>query len=955
MSRQQIREQVLMQNTLAAPLLSVNDSDARESVGNQEPVFAIQMFGSIAVHCHGHLIPKMRTRKELWLLALLVLNAAGRPMERLRLAGMLWPESVDSAALYNLRRSLGVLRDALGAEAGRIVAPTPRTLQIEMTGAVCDVIAFDIAIRQGSEPSLVRAVDLYEGALLRDCMEDWVTPERAMRQEAVLVALETLARHARERGDLATTVQRLQRALDIDPLRETAVRSLMEAMAEQGGHAAAGVVFRDFRLRLHHELNANPAPETVRLHQQIHAAGRDHAARPVGRQSDPISLPRVNRDVLPIFLSVFLGRATDLIRVQDALMQGAHRLLTISGPGGVGKTRLAVEASRLVEDSFAGGVFFMDCTVLPRGADSERLWQAVAASLFREPERNGKPAPTKEAALHEMVIGFFQNGPTLLILDNLEHLIPVATALIIAILSECPLLTVLVTSRVVLNLPGEGLLSLEPLPLPKSETLAAAEESDAVLLFVQRAQGVRPDIMLNQRTVAAITTICRLTDGLPLALELAASRLRLFSLHDLMLRLADPLRILSGSEAIPPRQRSLDRLIEWSYVPLLENQKMLFQAISVFPDAFTLEAAEAVSGISDAIDALSGLVDASLVQVTEDSEGSTRYRLLETIRTYAAARLQESGDTAAVRRRFGLWARGWMELAYEGLWGQEGGDWLRRIARELTNLQAALEAGETQDALYTAHRLDQFWWRTNRFREGISLFNRVMAKPGGNPYDRSACRMSAEQLKDILGEPNQRLEALVEGIAICKERGSLDSVVFLRNNQGLLLGGHGRYEEAIEALNDGLAHAVGLENPFLIGYIRRGMAEVRVEQGAYEEALADAIAALDIFREMDRTVHSTHALLHIGQALIGLDRFSEADQVLSESLSLARHGEMKDLELELLVLMGDSAQSQGDVDAARALYQKVLTLTEKGGPHKPIQQAQDRLARLDMSSGNSSA
>jgi DNA-binding SARP family transcriptional activator len=250
-----------------------------------ETPLTIQLFGPLEVRVNGAPLPRLRSRKGLWLLALLALRQ-GQAVERDWLAGLLWPENSQSDALYNLRRNLASLRRALGAEAGRLCSPTPHTLRLDLAGTEVDIAAFDAAIAAGDAASLQRAVALYRGPLLEGCVEEWAFQERQARESAYLAALETLAGQARESEDLGAAERYLRRAIAVDPLRETAHRALMQTLAMAGNYAAALTAYRDLRLWLHQELNAEPDPETQALFQQLRIEARAKSDGGMGRQGD---------------------------------------------------------------------------------------------------------------------------------------------------------------------------------------------------------------------------------------------------------------------------------------------------------------------------------------------------------------------------------------------------------------------------------------------------------------------------------------------------------------------------------------------------------------------------------------------------------------------------------------------------------------------------------------------
>jgi len=353
-------------------------SAVEEKAVNPEAPLVLRLFGPFDAQVNGRPLPPLRSRRGQWLLALLILRH-GREVERGWLAGTLWPDNPESQALYNLRRNLVSLRHALGVEAGRLRAPTPHTLSLDLQGAEADVAAFDAAITQGDAPSLRRAVALYRGPLLEGCGEEWAFPERQAREGAYLSALEQLADRALTDRDVPAAEGYLRQAAAVDPLRESAQRALMQALAVGGNDAAALLTYRELRLRLHRELNAEPDPETTVLFQQIRAEARRRAASPASgvgceapgdrgrgsgaapapslrmpgaawvrpaRFTSPVAGDPLHEAIphnLPLQLTRFVGREDQIAEVMDWLT--THRLVTLTGIGGCGKTRLALQVA----------------------------------------------------------------------------------------------------------------------------------------------------------------------------------------------------------------------------------------------------------------------------------------------------------------------------------------------------------------------------------------------------------------------------------------------------------------------------------------------------------------------------------------------------------------------------------------------------------------------------------
>ncbi|HLY66843.1 MAG TPA: BTAD domain-containing putative transcriptional regulator, partial [Chloroflexota bacterium] len=561
-----------------------------------------------------------------------------RETERRWLAGTLWPECEEARALFYLRRSLTDLRHALGTQAARLGSLTPQTLRLNLFDAEVDTIAFDGAIASGDMSALETAVDLYRGPLLEGCTEDWALEERRVREHALLMALETLAARAVARADLTSAVRTLRRAAAVDPLRESIQRSLMAALAADGDHTGVIQTYRALRLRLLTEVRAEPDAETMALYRRLCAA--QQAARklpatvtPVPAGSPPLHLPHPWTDLV--------GRETESKEIQIGL--AGARLVTLTGPGGIGKTRLALHVAQQLAEEYPDGIWFVD---LAGVSEPDLVANTLASSLIVR-EEPGCP-------LVETLQEHLAHKALLLVLDNCEHLITACGRLVGGLLSECPRLQVLATSRQSLSLTGEFVFQVPPLSLPQrlalhvggKDRLAALMEYEAIRLFVERARQAHPAFALTPQGIGAIAQICLRLDGMPLAIELAAARVRSLSVREINERLNSRFRLLTGGDATASkRQQTLQASIDWSYALLNEQERLLLCRLSAFADGWTLEAAEAVcagDGIEEGevLDRLASLIDKSLV-VFEERSDRARYRLLETIRQYSRERLAE--------------------------------------------------------------------------------------------------------------------------------------------------------------------------------------------------------------------------------------------------------------------------------------------------------------------------
>lgn len=433
---------------------------------------------------------------------------------------------------------------------------------------------------------------------------------------------------------------------------------------------------------------------------------------------------------LPRPLSPFLGRERDVAALIAALSQTTTRLLTVTGPGGAGKTRLALRVAAQLTSHFADGVAFVPLAAV---TDASLVPSTVAQALGVRDHGGRQTGDRLVLAL--------QDREVLLVLDNFEHVLSTAT-LVTDLLAACPALTILVTSRMTLGVSGEQRFPVLPLTLPElaaTLTAAAARRADAVELFVVRAQAMHPTFTLTDDNAGAVADICRRLDGLPLAIELAAARAAVLPPHALLTRLERRLPLLTGGPRDAPRRlRTMRDAIAWSHDLLSIEEQVLFRRLAVFVGGCTLEAAEAVAGGGDVLEGIDSLVAGSLVHVEDDPHGDPRYVMLETIREFAREHLVECGELDEIHHRHAAWYLAVAEEAEDALrGGPDQAHWLARLAPELPNLRNALgwleASGDTEAMMRLAGALGGFWFWGSHRREGAAWLERALAAADVTP------------------------------------------------------------------------------------------------------------------------------------------------------------------------------------------------------------------------------
>ncbi|HET9927212.1 MAG TPA: BTAD domain-containing putative transcriptional regulator, partial [Rubrobacter sp.] len=535
-----------------------------------------------------------------------------------------------------------------------------------------------------------------------------------------------------EGEEYGSAIQALRRAATEEPTREEVHAILMRLYALTGRHQEAILQYERFRKALREQLDEEPGAQTKRLLAEIRA-GKVPAAPspPVGRPSKELLGPSPNN--LPASLTSFVGREEALLEIKRLLSM--TRLLTLTGAGGAGKTRLALEVARDLLGAYPEGVWLVELAPL---SDPALTRQAVAAALGVR-EQPGRP-------LTDTLTDHLRRKDLLLVLDNCEHLVDAAAHLAADLLESCPKLRILATSREPLGVPGEAVWTVPPLSLPDAGRATSFEGlmgTEAVRLFLDRARSRLPGFELGEENAVAVGRICRKLEGIPLAIELAAARMGALAVEQVAQRLEDSLKLLAGGNRIAdPRQQTLRATLNWSHELLSEAERKLFGRLSVFAGGWTLETAEEVcsgEGIErdDVADLLSKLVDKSLVMAGAGAQGALRYRMLEPVRQYARERVEESGEAGALLRRHAALFLALAEEAEPELRGPWQASWVKRLEQEWDNLRVAmvwlLAHDEPEGAARLGWALWLFWWVRGRFTEGRNWMEETLAKGSAMP------------------------------------------------------------------------------------------------------------------------------------------------------------------------------------------------------------------------------
>jgi predicted ATPase/DNA-binding SARP family transcriptional activator len=708
----------------------------RSDYPGKNSVVEIKLLGSFSIHINGKEIPPeaWRLRKVKNLVKLLAL-APGQQLRRDQVIEYLWPDSDPKAAANLFYQTLHAARRTLDPDRkfGQqfLTYREEKLLLCPEISLWVDIDAFAklaaVARKECHPIAYQRALDLYTGDLLpEDRYEVWAEPARKRMYDLHLELLFELAVLNHQQQNYSNAIEQLNQIVALDDTHEEAHVLLMHLYAETGLRREAIQQYQTLKNTLKNELGLEPLPETTNLFDDILHNRVAQAIR-----AEAPGLPPRARHNLPSQISSFIGRTREIESVVQLLL--ANRLVTITGAGGTGKTRLALKAAERVLDDYPHGVWWVELAPI---FDPALILKEVAEVL--------SVCELPGHTLAESVEETLRSRRLLLVLDNCEHLIPAVSEMAARLLHTCPDLHVLATSREILAVEGENCFYCPSLTLPHKniqQDPGALEQSEAVRLFVERAMSADPDFAVNAVNVNDIVMICQRLDGIPLAIELAAARTRMLSVDQIAARLDHAFSLLAGStHSSLPRHQTLKALINWSYDLLSPQEKVLFQRLSVFAGEWTLEAAEEVCATggheifihlekAHVLELLGNLINKSLIRFEHSSNQDPRYRMLETVRQYARERLVASGEEDGMRERLLDYYVSLAQQAEPHFRSWKAKQWFDRLDAEMDNVRLALTwslAGSMEKGLLLSTALFWFWWTRNHCQEGIDWLERLL-------------------------------------------------------------------------------------------------------------------------------------------------------------------------------------------------------------------------------------
>ncbi len=887
------------------------------------PHLALSLLGTFRATLDGQPITGFESAKVRALLAFLAVES-DRPHARETLAGLLWSQFPNTIALRNLRLALSNLRQAIGDHhaAPPFLLITRDTIQFN-TQSDCWLDLTGLQDLSG--------LDAYRGKFLDgfSCdsapFEEWLLLQRERIGQQVLRALRDLTARCEERGDyeLAQTYARHQ--VELEPWDEQAHQQLMRALAFNGQRNAALAQYETCRRLLKQELNVEPSRETTALYESI----RD------GKLAQAKAAPRDN---LPILLTSFIGRQNEMMEVKRLLT--ATRLLTCTGVGGCGKTRLALQVATelATQERFKHGVWWVDLAALN---DPALVTQSVAR-VFNLSEAPGM-------SLIAVLTNYLRAKELLLVIDNCEHLLGACAQLSGILLSACPKLQIVATSREPLNISGEMVWRVPSLALPHLAPLpplAQLRQYDAIQLFVARATTAAANWRLVENA-APTAQVCARLDGIPLAIELAAARLKVLSAQEIAARLDDCFNLLTGgSRTELPRHQTLRATMDWSYDLLSDAERSLLRRLSAFAGGFTLEAVEAVcAGESSPLlprspapllDILTSLIDKSLV-VVEMRGNTTRYSLLETVRQYAREKLTEANESEIHAQRHRDWFLQLAEQAEPYILGGEQLEWCERLERDLENFRAALtwslaqtDQNDAERSLRLARALAWFWINRGYWNEAKTWFERSL-ESCVIVWARAGVLAGLGGLEFLIGKPAKGAELLEEGLALYRQFGDKEGIAFAAS----LVGGFSLRDPARAKVLFEEAHSLAkeLNTEWLLARIYIGHGMFAHRQGDLARASALYASALEHARRSGNRWFIGNALEYWGDVALTQGDNDHATALFAESLEVRRELGNQNAMANDLFSLGIIALRRQDARRAKSFYEQALALRhEMGNP-----------------------
>ncbi|HMD03234.1 MAG TPA: BTAD domain-containing putative transcriptional regulator [Candidatus Baltobacteraceae bacterium] len=846
------------------------------------------------------------SKRTLALLAYLGLHA-DRAVPRDALAAALWPDVPDSEARANLRRHLALLNAFLPADPDKPwLLLNGRNLRWNLdSSSWFDTIEFE---RLATEPAtMAEAVDLYEGDIFETLDDEWIVPIRERYRERFLVILAELLDAHEHEGDVAGMLHFGRLLVRFDPMREDVVRRLMLARAATGDRAGALQEFKEFEKRLADEMAAEPMPETSECYERVRRGE-------VVVQPHEAPAPKSN---LPQQLTSFIGR--DSVIAEISALLKAHRLVTLTGSAGVGKTRTSLQVAGYLRESYGNGVWFIELAPLSSG---DYIASTIAQTMGVGLVADGHAT--------ESLVKALKTKHVLLVLDNCEHLVGPAGRVVAAILRDCPKATILATSRQALGIAGEQMYRMPSL-----------DGTAALALFTDRACAADSRFAVTDKNAPAVAEICRRLDGIPLAIELAAARVKILSPKQLRDHLDERFQILTGgSRDALPRHQTLRAMIDWSFDLLDERERTLFRRLGIFVNGFTLEGAVAVGsgGDLDVLNLLASLVDKSLVLAEPDGD-ALRYRLLESTRAYALDKLLDAGELDPVAgRHLDYLHKHFAELRARQLQTARLTELSEALRAEQGDVRMALDGalmrGNIVRGGWLVAEVGSAWSVLGLHGEGVGRIEKFLAAlPEGEPL--LLARLSTELAGRLDGASRRTRAFAVATQAVEYARASGDATVLATALQIFAATGYflGKLDEAEAAL------AEAEKIPAASAWLRVSFLGSRALLSHYRGDLETAARIHDQLRKEHHALGNTYkeqvSILNLAETEHSRGRTQRSIELARENIPALRLGSDKVFLSKALGNLAGYLAATDDLVGAAAAAREAIEALATSDPDSP--------------------
>jgi predicted ATPase/DNA-binding SARP family transcriptional activator len=908
----------------------------------------IELLGELRACCGSQVHTRFTTHKIGGLLAYLALHR-DRSHPREELIALFWPEADLDQGRISLRTALASLRRQLeppGREPGSVLLADRLSVRLRTEAVATDVAEFD-RLREESKSDdpqtqierLTRALSLYRGDLLSGHYDEWTTMERERLSEARFDALRRLSNALEARGDYAQAVEFSRRVVQANPFDEAAHASLIRLYTALKRPSAAMRQYREWERILREEWNETPSQNVQSLVQTLRlgAAGEEDA---VSSRTPLLSPPHAIEESvlhaaaslpptpfaasLPAPFTTFFGRKEEIAQVLALLEQPDTRMVTLTGLGGSGKTRLALEVARCVQESGKRPVCFVSLVDI---TDARLIGETLRSRLRIGSSGQGDPL--------DLVAKALRDNPALLVLDNFEPLVEEGAEPVRRLLAACPKLTCLITSRVLLGVTGEWEFPVAPLPTPSAPgTPQHLMEFAGVQLFVSRAQAARTDFRITAANAQAVAELCHALEGLPLALELAAARISALTPAQMLQQMTNRFGFLVARHRdAAARHRTLRTALDWSYQALPEHLQRFITRLTVFRGGWNLSAAEAVCEEPAALDHLLELCDCSLI-TSEERHGEMRFQMLETVRAYCAEKRTQAGESESLRMRHSAVFSQLAEDAAAHQNGAEEARWLDRLEAEHDNLRAALDACQTLDApepgLRLVGSLWKFWVVRGHVLEGQRRMASVLARSEASQRtpERARALYGAGYLAWYRNDYALARAFITESLAIRREIGEQRGIAEALHRLGAMALFFQDYETARPLLEESLAiwQAQG-DRLGLAGTLAR-LAEVKRGYGDYTTARALQEESLAIESQAGARWDTGYSLWGLGNIAYDQQDYAAAGAFYREALQAVRQiGDMSNIPF-FMEPLGHLAVAVGQQERAVRLFGAAIGLRE---------------------------